>query len=329
MTRKPSTLTRPSETGPEARKSAPASGTAPRKSSGESAPPRIWTVMEVVRASATYLQDRGVEDARLNAEYLLSHVLGMDRLQLYLHFDRPLSESELGDYRPLLRRRGAREPLQYLLESAPFRDLDLRVDPRVAIPRPETEYMIDMLASVAGGDRVFDSALDVGTGSGAIAIALAHEGRARSVTATELSAEALEVARQNAAASGHPEIDFRHGSLLEPVGSRSFDLVLSNPPYLTESEWQSADPEVRDWEPHCAMVAEDGGLAVIRELVNALPQVLLRGGWFGVEVGSTQGPVVSRLIRDLGEFDSVKVHEDLTGRPRYVFARRLLPGDNT
>ena len=336
MTRRPSTLTRPSETGPEARESAPASGTAapasgsaPRKSSGESTPPRIWTVMEVVRASATYLQEKGVEDPRLNSEYLLSHVLGMDRLQLYLHFDRPLSESELGDYRPLLRRRGAREPLQYLLESAPFRNLDLRVDPRVAIPRPETEYMIDVLASVAGADRVFDSALDVGTGSGAIAIALAHEGRARSVTATELSADALEVARQNAAASGHPEIDFRHGSLLEPAGGRSFDLVLSNPPYLTEAEWQSAEPEVRDREPHCAMVAEDGGLAVIRELVSALPRVLRPGGWFGVEVGGTQGPVVSRLIRDLGEFDSVEVHEDLTGRPRYVFARRLLPGDNT
>ncbi len=280
--------------------------------------------MEVVRASAAYLSDRGVEDGRLNAEYLLAHVLRMDRLQLYLHFDRPLSERERAACRPLLRRRGAREPLQYLLGSAPFRNLTLRVDPRVAIPRPETEYLLDVLADVAGSDRVFDSALDVGTGSGAIAIALAAEGRARSVTATELAADALEVARNNAAAR-YPEIDFRHGSLLDPVRDESFDLVLSNPPYLAEAEWQSAEPEVRDWEPHGAMVAGDRGLAVIRELAGALPQVLRPGGWFGVEVGCTQGPAVSRLLRTASGLESVEVHKDLTGRPRYVFGRRPLP----
>ena len=281
--------------------------------------------MEVVRASASYLSDRGVEDGRLNAEYLLAHVLQMDRLQLYLHFDRPLSERERAACRPLLRRRGAREPLQYLLGSAPFRNLTPRVDPRVAIPRPETEYLLDVLADVAGSDRVFDSALDVGTGSGAIAIALAAEGRARSVTATELAAEALEVAGDNAAAAGCPEIDFRHGSLLEPVRDESFDLVLSNPPYLTEAEWQSAEPEVREWEPRGAMVAEDRGLAAIRELAGALPQALRPGGWFGVEVGCTQGPAVSQLLRGASGLESVEVHKDLTGRPRYVFGRRPLP----
>lgn len=284
--------------------------------------------MEVVRASAEYLSDRDVDDARLNAEYLLAHVLQMDRLQLYLHFDRPLSERERAAYRPLLRRRGSREPLQYLLGSAPFRNLNLRVDPRVAIPRPETEYLIDVLGEVAGSDRVFDSALDVGTGSGAIAISLASEGRARSVTATELSADALDVARDNAAAAGDPVIDFRQGSLLEPVGDRSFDLVLSNPPYLTEAEWLSAAPEVRDWEPHGAMVAEDGGMAVIRELAFGLPRALRPGGWFGVEVGSAQGPAVSQLLRTVSGLDSTQVRKDLTGRPRYVFARRPLPGEN-
>lgn len=285
--------------------------------------------MEVVRASAAYLGDRGVDDGRLNAEYLLAHVLEMDRLQLYLHFDRPLSERELAACRPLLRRRGAREPLQYLLGSAPFRNLHLHVDPRVAIPRAETEYLVDVLAEVAGSDRVFDSALDVGTGSGAIAIALADEGRARSVTATEISADALDVARNNAADAGYPMIDFRHGSLLEPVLDRSFDLVLSNPPYLSAAEWHSSEPEVRDWEPRGAMVAVDRGLAVIRELAAALPQVLRTGGWFGVEIGCEQGPAVSELLRSVSGLDSVEVHKDLTGRPRYVLGRRLLPGDNT
>ena len=197
--------------------------------------------MEVIRWSGTYLSEKGVENGRLNAEHLLALVLGMQRLQLYLHFDRPLAKGELAQYKPLLRRRAAREPLQYVLSSAPFRNLQLQVDRRVAIPRPETEYMIDVLMRVAGPDRVFSSALDVGTGSGAIALALAAEGLARSVTATDLSADALATARGNAVAAGLTGIRFEAGCLLEPVAARTFDLVLSNPPYLTEAEWRSAE----------------------------------------------------------------------------------------
>ncbi|MXX70453.1 MAG: peptide chain release factor N(5)-glutamine methyltransferase, partial [Gemmatimonadetes bacterium] len=284
---------------------------------------RRWTVMEVARWSGDFLRGRGVEDGRLNAEYLLAHVLGIDRLQLYLDFDRPLAETELAVYRPLLRRRAAREPLQYLLGSAPFRDLELAVDPRVAIPRPETEYLLEVLARIAGRHRVFESALDVGTGSGAIAIALASEGLARSVTATDISADALEVARLNARACGRPAIGFRLGSLLDPVGGLTFDLVLSNPPYLSEAEWRGAEPEVREWEPRAAMVAGQGGLALIAALVAGVAAVLRPDGWFGLEVGSAQGETVAGLISDAGRFRSIQLHDDLTGRQRYVFARRL------
>lgn len=285
--------------------------------------PRPWTAMALTRSSGEYLRGKGVEDGRLNAEYVLAHVLGLDRLQLYLHFDRPIAESELAAYRPLLKRRAAREPLQYLVGSAPFRNLELEVDPRVAIPRPETEYLLDVLGRVAGRDRVFESALDVGTGSGAIAIALADEGVARSVTATDLSVAALEVARRNAVACGRPGIDFRSGALLDPVGDLTFDLVLSNPPYLSEDEWRGAEPEVREWEPRAAMVAGEGGLALIRQLVAGVEAVLRPGGWFGVEVGRAQGEVVATLLQDTGHFGSVEAHDDLTGRQRYVFARRL------
>ena len=278
--------------------------------------------MEVARWSGEYLRGKGVEDGRLNAEYLLAHVLGIGRLQLYLDFDRPLAEAELAVYRPLLKRRAAREPLQYLLGSAPFRDLDLRVDPRVAIPRPETEYLLEVLARVAGRDRVFESALDVGTGSGAIAIALAAEGLARSVTATDLSAEALRVARLNARECGRPDIDFRRGRLLDPVADVDFDLVLSNPPYLSEAEWRGAEPEVREWEPRTAMVGGQGGLALIGELVAGVGAVLRPEGWFGMEVGSAQGEVAAGLLEDTGHFRSIGVHDDLAGRPRYVSARR-------
>ena len=188
----------------------PATAGEPERSSARAGPPqRVWKVLEVIGISGRYLEDRGVESARLNAEHLLAFVLGVDRLQLYLHFDRPLGAAELARFKPLLRRRAAREPLQYLMGSAAFRNLELAVEPGVAIPRPETEYLIDVVSAVAGRDRVFDAALDVGTGSGCIAIALADEGLARAVTATDVSESALVLARRNADASGHTGIDFQ------------------------------------------------------------------------------------------------------------------------
>ena len=285
------------------------------------APPRSWRVLDVIRISGRYLEDRGVENGRLNAEYLLAHVLGMDRLHLYLHFDRPLTGGELTRYKPLLRRRGAREPLQYVLGSAPFRNLELEVGPGVAIPRPETEYLLDVVRSVAGPDRVFEAALDVGTGSGCIAIALADEGIARRVVATDISADALRVARRNARRCGRAEIDFRAGALLEPVAGMTFDLVLANPPYLSGEEWQSAEPEVREWEPATAMVAPDAGLGVIRGLVAGLEQILRPGGWAGLEVGSSQTEAVAGLLRGCAGLGEVAMRQDLVRRPRYVFAR--------
>ena len=285
------------------------------------APPRSWRVLDVIGVSGGYLHDRGVENGRLDAEYLLAHVLGIDRLQLYLHFDRPLTAAELARYKPLLRRRGAREPLQYILGSAPFRNLQLEVGPGVAIPRPETEYLLDVLRSFVGPDRVFEAAVDVGTGSGCIAIALAGEGIARKVVATDISADALAVARRNARQCGHPGIDFRAGPLLEPLAGMSFDLVLANPPYLTREEWHSAEPEVNEWEPRTAMLAPDAGLGVIRGLVAGLNGVLRPGGCVGLEVGSSQTEAVAELMRGCAGLGDVVVQEDLARRPRYVFAR--------
>ena len=283
---------------------------------------RAWTVMDVIRAAGEYLDARAIEHGRLNAEHLLAHVLGMGRLQLYLHFDRPLTVSERERFKPLLRRRAAREPLQYILGSAPFRDLVLRVDGRVAIPRPETEYLIDVLCRAAGRERVFESALDVGTGSGAIALALAAEGVARAVTATDISPPALAVARHNATAAGVATIDFLEGRLLEPVAGRTFDLVLANPPYLTESEWDGAQPEVRRWEPRLAMVGGADGLEVIRSLVAGLDDVLRPGGWVGLELGNSQAAQVVGMLEEVPALGSVGTHDDLTGLRRYVLARK-------
>jgi len=288
---------------------------------------RIWTVMEVIRLSADYLAAKGVADGRLNAELLLAHVLRTERLQLYLRFDRPLGEEELARFKRLLRRRAAREPLQYVLGTAQFRTLELKVDRRVAIPRPETEYMIDVLLRVAGRGR-FDAALDVGTGSGAIALALAAEGIARSVVATDVSTDALEAARQNATAAGVDGVEFRGGHLLEPVAGRTFDLVLSNPPYLTEADWLTTDPEIHDWEPRVAMVAAEAGLAVIRDLIGGLDGLLRAGGWIGLEVGCEQTTAVAAMMEACPGLEGVQVHDDLAGRRRYVFARQFAGAGN-
>lgn len=280
---------------------------------------RALSVMEVVRRSGAYLDGKGVEKGRLDAELVVAHVLGLPRLELYLRFDRPMSEDELAQCRTLLRRRGAREPLQYVLGTAPFRELHLEVGPGVAIPRPETEYFLDALTALAGPGRTFDAALDVGTGSGAIALALADEGLARTVVATDVSPQALAAARRNAQAAGAPGIDFRSGHLLEPVAGETFDLVLSNPPYVTDGEWRRATPEVREWEPREALAAGADGLRVIRELVPAMMGALRPGGWAGLEVGSTQTDAAAALFRRCDGNTRVVVREDLAGLPRYVF----------
>jgi len=285
-------------------------------------------VMEVARRSAAYLAERGVEHGRLDAEHLLAHVLGTSRLQLYLRFDRPLSPHKLAACRSLLRRRGRREPLQYVLGSAHFRNLRPGVGPGVAIPRPETEYMLDALLQASGRDgrdaggsaRPFGAALDVGTGSGAIALALCEEELAGPVAATELSPAALQAARRNAAAAGLRAVDFHLGHLLDPVAGQRFDLILSNPPYLTRAEWLSAAPEVREWEPQTAMVAGDDGLGVIRALVPAMMQALSPGGWVGLEVGRAQTGTVAAMFRSAGATRTME-REDLAGLPRYVFAQ--------
>ena len=281
---------------------------------------KVWTVMEMVRWTEGYLRDRGFESPRLNGELLLAGTLGLKRLDLYLQFDRPLTPDELAEYRSRLRRRAKREPLQYIEGEAAFRDLRLRVDPRVLIPRSETELLVDeVLARVRGRKGL--QALDVGTGSGAIALSLATEGPFARVVATDVSAGALEVARANHAMSapGAP-VEFREGSVYAPVAGETFDVVASNPPYIGESERDTLDPGVRDWEPAGALFSGESGLDVIRELVAGAPAVLRPGGLLALEIGWKQAGAVAELVRGVGGFSEPVVRQDLEGRDRIVTA---------
>ena len=283
---------------------------------------RRWTIVEMIRWTADYLAARGVPNARLNAELLLAGVLGLKRLDLYLQFDRPLSPEELAEFKARLRRRARREPLQYIDGTAAFRDLVLRVDPRVLIPRPETEVLVQQVLDWARGRHAL-SAVDVGTGSGAIALALATEGPFARVVATDAHADALALARENhaAAAPGAP-VEFRQGDLLEPVRGERFDVVVSNPPYVGDEEAESLDPEVRDWEPAAALFAGAGGMDVIRRLVPQAAEALRPGGLLALEIGAAQGPAVARAIEETDAFGAPRVRPDLAGRDRIVLAER-------
>ncbi len=289
-----------------------------------------WTVLRLLRWSTRYLAEKGVADGRLDVEHLLAHTLSMSRLDLYLHFERPLTAEELGAFKPLLLERAGRRPLQYILGSAAFRDLELAVDERVLIPRPETEELVEaVLARVREWGREGLTALDVGTGSGAIALALLTEGPFQRILAVDRSGDALEVARSNARelglevqASGRG-VEFREGDLLDPVkpGER-FDVVAANLPYVSEPEHEALEPEVRRWEPREALVAPEEGMALLRRLVEGAPTVLVPGGLLALEVGAGQAREVARMVDRTPELGAPVILRDLSRRDRIVLATR-------
>jgi len=282
-------------------------------------------VLRLMRWSGEYLESKGVARGRLDAEHLLAHAVGVPRLQLYLQFDRPLEAEELDRFRPLLRRRAEREPLQYILGRAAFRELELTVDPRVLVPRPETEILVEeVLAWAAAQHRDDLTAVDLGTGSGAIALSLLHEGPFAHVVATDASEDALVVAALNARSTGIEErLELRRGSLFEPLGEgERFDALVSNPPYVAEAEAPGLEPEVGVWEPAQALFGGADGLTVLRAIAEGAGPYLQPGGLLALEVGAGQAGVVVTAVEGVGEYDDVSVRRDLAGRQRVVLARR-------
>jgi release factor glutamine methyltransferase len=278
------------------------------------------TAVVLSRKAAQHLAERGIENATLEADLLLADVLGLTRLQLYLQHDRPIEITELERFRQCVRRRLRREPLQYILGRVSFRKLELQVDRRVLIPRPETEILVgEILAWIDRAGAPIASALDIGTGSGAIALSLAQEAKLR-VVATDISTAALEVAAENARRLGLSDrIELRPGTLWNPLEpTEQFDIIASNPPYVAETERADLAPEVCDWEPAVALFSGDNGLQIIRQIAAGAPSHLRAGGLLALEIGATQADAVVAWIKADPRYDTVRVVRDLAGRERIV-----------
>jgi release factor glutamine methyltransferase len=269
------------------------------------------TVGEVLRRATEYLAGKGVESPRLDAELLLGKALTLSRVQLYMEHDRPLAEPERDAFRELIRRRGEREPLAYVLGEWGFRRLTLTTDRRALVPRPETEVLVERCLALLDGlpaPRV----LDVGTGTGAIALAIADEHPGSAVTAIDVSPEALALARENSARTG-VAVELVEQDLTGGLGEAEYDLVVSNPPYVTEEEWATLQPEVRDWEPRLATVGEDH----TDEIADHARDALRPGGHLVLEVADLRAQAVAALLERCG-YEDVTVTEDLAGRDRIV-----------
>lgn len=265
---------------------------------------------DVLRRAAEHL-GKTSETGRLDAELLLAHTLGRPRIELYTDFDRPLSTHELDAYRELVARRARHEPVAYILGEWGFRRLTLTVDRRALIPRPETEIVVERaLAHLQGLDA--PAVLDVGAGTGAIALAIADEHPGARVTAIDVSDDALALARENADRTGLAVELLRH-DLADGLPGGPYDLVVSNPPYVEPAELGTLMPDVRDYEPHVALVGSGATEAVSRGALD----VLAPSGRLVLEVGDGQAPPTAALLGELGYRD-VTTTPDLTGRDRVV-----------
>lgn len=278
------------------------------------------TVLEVVRLSTAYLTEHGSESARLDAELLAAHALGIARLDVYLQFDRPLTDLELAGIRELLRRRGRGEPIAHLTGRREFYGRSFQVSPAVLIPRPETETLVELALHAARQHGGPVRIADLGTGSGCLACTLAAELSGSSVIASDVSPAALAVAATNADQLGVADrVLFVEGSWRDGLLA-DLDMVVSNPPYITSSEMDELPRDV-GFEPRLALDGGADGLDAYRALLPAVAERAPRAWWIGVEVDSRRADPVAGLARALWPAASVAVVDDLTRRPRVVTVR--------
>ncbi|MEN9841841.1 MAG: hypothetical protein RL376_1641 [Verrucomicrobiota bacterium] len=295
----------------------------------------MLSLLEIIAKTTDFFASKGVESARLNAEQVIGHALGLKRMQLYLQFERLLTDAELDKIRPLVKRRAQREPLQHILGTVEWGGLTLKCDRRALVPRPETEELLELVTErlkraepTAATEAVATAAaelriLDLGTGTGALALGLAKARPEARVTAVDASADALALAQENALATGLAErVEFLVSDWFSALPATArFEVIVSNPPYLTADEVAAAEPEVRVHDPRSALVAEDAGLADLKTIIAGAAGRLAPGGLLALETGIAQHAMLVGVLTAAGWRD-VESRKDLSGRDRFVLARR-------
>lgn len=285
--------------------------------------PPEWTILSILEWTTGYFRKYNIDSPRLDAEILLAHSLGLKRIDLYLRYDQPLGAAERAAFKQVVKRRAAREPVAYIVGRREFWGLDLLVDSNVLTPRPETERVVEIAldflktATVGSAPQV----MDLGTGSGCIALALAHDCPSAQVIATDISRSALAVARSNIEryrlADRIRLVAGRGMDMLDAQGA-GFDLIVANPPYIPSADIPGLEPEVRDYEPHSALDGGDDGLVAYRRIIPSAAALLRPGGLLVLEIGWDQGAAVGRLAERSNRYRDVRCIADYSGRDRVM-----------
>jgi release factor glutamine methyltransferase len=281
------------------------------------------TVLESINLSAQYLNQKGIESPRTNAELLLANILGCKRLELYLSFDRPLSEVELQKYREQIKRRGSFEPLQYITGKVEFYGLELRVNPSVLIPRPETELLVENILNQFPKEKKL-LILDIGCGSGNIAITLASNLSAAKIVSTDISAEALKVAEENSKINNvSGRIKFVNHDILKNDLNNfpMFDIVVSNPPYVSKENFSSLQQEIRDFEPQIAVTDDNDGYTFFRTIAKKAQTKLKEDGKLFFEVAQGQSEEVVQILMK-NNYKNIRVIKDYQNIDRVIFGEK-------
>lgn len=283
------------------------------------------TVLEILNRTKVFFEKKGVPDARLDAEYIISHGLGMkSRMDIYLNFEKPLTAAELDTLRPLVARRANREPLQHIIGDTSFRGFIIKCDTRALVPRPETEALVDMAKdALKGNENPF--IVEVGTGTGAISIACAKEIAGTKVLATDISEEALSLARENADANElganaeGSNLAFAQGDLLDAVSTDTkIDCLIANLPYIPDSEKGKLQPEVDKFDPELALYGGPDGLTLVRKLLQQTEGKLSMGAPIFLEIGSEQAEVLKDEATNYPWLEFTGIHKDYCGNIRFV-----------
>lgn len=279
---------------------------------------KIWRIKDLLTWTTSFFTEKGIDSPRLEAEILLARVLNMNRVYLYANFDRPVDEKEREIYKDFIRRRVSGEPSAYIVGYKEFMSLDFKVTPDVLIPRPDTEVLVEGIIEIASElDNV--KICDVGTGSGAIAVSLAHYLPNATIYATDISQNALEIAEENALLNG-VNINFLTGNLLEPVREKGkFDIIAANLPYISLDDFNNLDNEVKAYEPKLALIADGDGLDLYRQLIPEAVGLLEDEGYLFFEISYDQGVNALKLVED---FAKAELIQDYAGRDRLIKARK-------